>query len=233
MYFEYSNLVSERGCFSKVTCVKIKNFHTSFKEINDRYNHTLRGLETHLKAWLGDILFSNHTAETKVKLWKNTLNHFLGNHSDCLNHGPVKQWKNKNNAIAIQGLKEVITFWLPTVEEFIRGQTTNYNEVFHSIKARFLNKNYNYGDSSVTRICASICQYNEGYRWILNVLKRIHMKILPYESIAGVIGFLKNREKTEKKKMEKIHRNPEETKKRNRKKRKDYQQENNTNPLKH
>ena len=144
---------------------KFKNFHSSFERINHKYNNSLKGIENRVKSWLGEVLFSNHTIDEKIRIWKNTLNHFLGNHQNCMQHGTVKPWKNAKNPIAIQALQEVIQFWLPTVSEFIRGETTNYNEAFHSIKARYFNKNYNYGETSIARICASICQYNEGYKW--------------------------------------------------------------------
>lgn len=212
---------------------KFKNFHTSFQEINNRYNHSLRGLEVHLKSWLGEILFSNATTESKVALWNNTIAHYLGNHEKCLHKDTPKPWKNAKNPIAVKALEEVIQTWMPTVNEFIRGQTTNYNEVFHSVKARFFNKNFNYGKSSVARICASILQYNEGYKWIVNVLKRIHMKILPLHTLNGIFGLLATARKKEDKKMEKIHSSPEESKKRKQKKSKEYKEESAKNALKH
>ena len=212
---------------------KFKNFHTSFKKINDAHNGKLRGLEKGLKQWLGHILFSNLSTIVKEELWNNTVNHYLGNHANCIQHGPVKNWKNVKDPDAVKALQEVIDLWYPTVRDFIRGETTNFNENFHSVKARFLNKVYNYGKSSEARICASILQYNEGYKWIVNVLKRIHMKILPLHTLNGIFGLLANARKKEDKKMEKIHSSPEESKKRKRKKNKEYQQEHAKNELKH
>ena len=66
----------------------------------------------------------------------------------------------------------------------------NNNENFHSVKARFLNKVYNYGKSSVARICASILQYNEGYSWILDTLNKLHANIISIHGLAGLTGFL-------------------------------------------
>ena len=188
---------------------KFKNFHTSFKKINDAHNGKLRGLEKGLKQWLGHILFSNLSTIVKEELWNNTVNHYLGNHANCIQHGPVKNWKNAKDPDAVKALQEVIDLWYPTVRDFIRGETTNFNENFHSVKARFLNKVYNYGKSSEARICASILQYNEGYSWILDALKKLHANIISVHGLAGITGFLSKTQKKVEKKKEKYHENNE------------------------
>ena len=186
---------------------KFKNFHTSFKNINAAHNGTLRGLEKGLKQWLGHVLFSNLTTSVKEQLWNNTVNHYLGNHTNCLPHGVVKNWKNAKNPEAVKALQEVVDFWYPTVRDFIRGETTNFNENFHSVKARFLNKVYNYGKSSEARICASILQYNEGYSWIVEALKKLHTNIISAHGLAGIVGFLSKTKKKVELKKQKYHEN--------------------------
>ena len=87
---------------------------------------------------------------------------------------------------------------MPSRNEFIHGQTTNYNKLFHSIKAVFFN---NSGGSLVARNCANISKFSERYKWIVNFLKRIHMNSLSVGGISGLIGFLKRTETKEKKKI--------------------------------
>ena len=84
-------------------------------------------------------------------------------------------------------------FWQQLFGNFICCETTNYNENFHCVKARFLNKVHNYGKSSVARICASILQYNEGYSCILDTLKKLHTNIISIHGLAGLTGFLAKR----------------------------------------
>ena len=84
----------------------------------------------------------------------------------------------------------IFEFLRPMFRDFICCETTNYNENFHSIKARFLNKVHNYGKSRVARICASIFQYKEGYSWILDTLKKLHANIISIHGLAGLTCFL-------------------------------------------
>ena len=83
----------------------------------------------------------------------------MGHHERRVHHNTPKPWKNANNPIAIKVHQEVVNYWMSTVIEFIRGQTTNYNEVFHSVKARFFNKNFNYGTSSLQGCVPVFVQY--------------------------------------------------------------------------
>ena len=79
--------------------------------------------------------------------------------------------------------------------DFNCSETTNYNENLHSIKAWFLNIVYNYGKSSIARICASILQYNEGYSWTLVTLKKLHANIIINPRPCGIDLFLSKKKK--------------------------------------
>ena len=94
----------------------------------------------------------------------------------------------------------------PEVQSFFSSETTNYNENFHSFKARFLNKVYNYGKSSVARICASILKYNKGYcYWILDPLKKLHANKISIHGLAGLTDFLGKTKKKMEWKKERYH----------------------------
>ena len=54
---------------------KLKNFHTSFKNISKKHNICLRVFEKQLKKWLGHVLFSDNSPEIKIKMWENTTFH--------------------------------------------------------------------------------------------------------------------------------------------------------------
>ena len=212
---------------------KYKNFHTSFHKINKRYNSTLRGIEKPLKDFLGYVLFSNYTKEEKLAMWRNVVNHFTGDHSHCIHDKMTKSYKILQQPKAVAALKEVVAEWSVIVENFIRGQTTNYNENYHSIKAQLLNKNFYYGKSSVARLCASILQYNEGFTWIENVIKRINHSILPVDSLVGLLTFLKKRDFERERNRIRRNKNPEKEKLKKEKARKEKQLEITNNPLAH
>lgn len=127
-----------------------------------------------------------------------------------LNHGRMLK-----NPFSIKALQEIVNYWMPNVLEFICGHTTNYNDVFHSIQARFFNKNFNNRTSSIARIC----QNNKWYTWIRNVQKRIKMQLLPLHSLSGIIAIFRGLHQKEEHKMEKIQRKQKRERKNNWKKR--------------
>ena len=135
---------------------KYKNFHTSFHKINKRYNSTFRGIEKPLKDFLGYVLFSNYTKEVKLAMWRNVVNHFTGDHSHCMHDKTIKSYKILQHPKAVAALQEVVAEWSVIVENFIRGQTTNYNENCPSVKSHLLNKNFFYGKSSAARFYQQI-----------------------------------------------------------------------------
>ena len=148
---------------------KLKNFHTSFAKINKKHNNCLRGFEKPLKKWLGHVLFSENSPNDKIGMWENSIQHFLGNHTLCKHEKVFKRFKKIKNEDQYNALIEIIDFWRPFIIEFIRGETTNYNEVFHSVKAKFVSKFYNFGCSTLARMAASVLQYNEGYYWVFKI----------------------------------------------------------------
>lgn len=155
----------------------LKNWPTLFKKYNKLANGTFRGLKPHLQSFLEICLYSNITAAEKVAKFMTSYYHFLGNHSKCQIHGPAYEWKHRNDTRKCQILYNLIKETSKILTDSTPGETTNYNENFHSIKARYVPKAYNLGDSFLGRYCCAILQYNHPNLWIIDVLE--HLKFWP------------------------------------------------------
>lgn len=230
------NIIKESGW--KVDIIndvnhKLKNFHTSFAQINKKHNNSLRGFEKPLKKWLGHILFSENSPNDKIGMWENSIQHFLGNHTLCKHEKVFRRFKKIKNENQYKAIIEIIDFWRPFILDFIRGDTTNYNEVFHSVKAKFVSKFYNFGCSTLARMAASVLQYNEGYYWIFKILSRPHMRLIPSRCLFALYHFIHGIKKKEIRKVEKYHEDNQDLDKRRKKREKENKLENNKNKLKH
>ena len=85
-------------------------------------------------------------------------------------------------------LKQLIQEVAKSFGDFDPKLTTNYNENFHSVKARYLTKVLHLGYSWKGRIAAAILQYNDKYNWISKVYNALH---LPPLSATCALKFLK------------------------------------------
>ena len=87
------------------------------------------------------------------------------------------KWFEKGAAISYspdQLLTKVLDFCRHIVSTFIRGHSTYLNEYFHSVKAKFLPKNFNVGNTSDIRVYALILQFNNPINWINDLYTKFH-----------------------------------------------------------
>ena len=157
----------------------LKNWPTIFKKFNKMANHSFRGLKPHIRAFLEVCLYSNLTKSEKIKLFLNSYHHFLDHHENCPLHGPSFVWEHKDNPILCQILFQLLNETSKILADSTPGQTTNFNENFHSLKASFVPKAYNLGNSFLGRYACAILQYNHPYMWIIDFLEKLkgHVKI--------------------------------------------------------
>lgn len=166
-------------------------------------------------------------------MWNNALCHFSGNHKNCNQKFIYKYSRKIKTLQQFYALYEIIDEQRPFISNLVRGETTNYNEAYHSVKAKFLSNFYNFGVSTLARLAASILQYNEGYLWIFQVLKRLHMRLIPYRCLIALYHFLFKQSGKEKKKVQRYHKNNDVLNKRRKKRDKENKIEKKKNELKH
>lgn len=124
----------------------------------------------------------------------NSINHFCGYHNFCPPHLPSKIWKNRNDNIALNCLRGLITELSSIIINFKRYHTTNYNENFHSIKARLATKNNYQGIWGVGRVLSAILQYNDPNHWIFKLLDFFHISKLPFDILMMLLRIFRQRD---------------------------------------
>lgn len=152
---------------------RLKNWPKLFAHYNHLANGTFKGLKGKIQGFLELCLYSNLTTNEKVEKFINSYYHFIGNHTNCPEHSTVKPWKHANDPKKRAVLKELIDKTSNILTDCKPGATTNYNENFHSIKAEFVSKAYNLGNTFVGRYACAILQYNLSYNWIPRMLTRL------------------------------------------------------------
>ena len=167
---------------------QLLHFDTLFKKWNELCNGKLFGLKERLLSFLKDVL-----TETKLQKWENVVNHFTGNHVNCPPHPISKLWAHSSDQSAVNSLKGLVNDLTSTIKNFERYHTTNYNENFHSIKARLLLKNNFQGYWAIGRILVSILQYNNPDHWIVKLFNYFHLAALPASIAIKLFQIFKQR----------------------------------------
>ncbi|EAY03374.1 hypothetical protein TVAG_489180 [Trichomonas vaginalis G3] len=77
-----------------------KSFDKIFKEVNSKYQRKLFGLRARLRNYLNVLYYLDESVDEKKKHWMNSLNHYCGDHSECLhsredNKSKIKSKKKK------------------------------------------------------------------------------------------------------------------------------------------
>ena len=214
---------------------RLKNWPNLFKTYNKLANGTLRGLKERIRSFLEVCLYDNITTAEKVKKFMNAYDHFLGNHTNCPEHGDGYQWPHRDDPLAQKCLMLLLNKSSKILETSFPYETTNYNENFHSVKAKYVPKGFNLGNSFIGRLSCSILQYNKPYDWVVDVIDKLGFdKCLPTHIVAQIIQLLHSQ--LHKIKNQRIKKNLQEnkTKKKKEEIKKEYEEQNGMkNPLSH
>ena len=156
----------------------MKHFDVQFKNLVPKeILPKFRGICPYIKDKLVIILYNNkHCKYQKLECMDNIQHTIL--HSNFLTYGKKEKlyaWKSRKDANCIQKLNLVIDYCKDLIMQFKRGETTNYNEAFHALKALLVPKNFNLGHSTDIRLYATILQYNEHDAWLKKVFAFFHL----------------------------------------------------------
>ena len=167
-----------------------KNFGTIFSKYNKEAGGKLRGLKNKIINHINYVLYCNKTSEAKKAIFLNIIQHFSGNHVNCT-HDPIIGEKCKiiKDSKTLQIFEKLIKETAKEFGDFDPTLTSNYNENFHSIKARHLTKIIHLGYSWKGRIATAILQYNENYNWIAKAYNALHLQPL---SATCILQFTKH-----------------------------------------
>jgi hypothetical protein len=152
---------------------RTKAFAAKHKEI-------FSGIEKRLTIWLGSVLFRKDKSNTeKVFLWTNSWRHYCGDHSCCL-HMPYDPyvvpgrwiWKDDPEKVELFQKFLISTKIFPQLVN--ARASTQPNESFNRIKAKFLEKSKKYSTSQRMRVEAAICGWNDA-GWTEKLLGELHV----------------------------------------------------------
>lgn len=154
----------------------LKHFTEHFNKCVNPFNFMFRGICNKLLKKLKFILYSNTSTEQKHIQIEEMRNTILT--KPFLKLGRAKEphlWRYANDDNAILKLDSVIQICHNIASNFVRYHTTCLNECFHSVKARFVPKNYNLGNTADVRTYASILQFNIGNGWLNQLYDHLNL----------------------------------------------------------
>lgn len=159
----------------------MKNFPGKIETFDRKNGGILSGLHQRLAKFLRYIIYLDIPLEEKEAMWLNCANHYAGDHSNCQEHGDSYDWPGKY----INGGKEALLNFLKKTIKIIRKcnglASTQLNESYHALKAKYANKDFCWIDSWVPRACAAILQFNEPNDWKFELYNRLELAPLSAE----------------------------------------------------
>ena len=154
----------------------LKNFEKLFNNAVNPHHEMFRGIYKVVLKQLKRILYSDSPKEDKYKQVKDMKNYILT--QPILKLGRAKElhkWKHDNSPEAISSLNRVMNVCIDIVFGFDRGHSTCINECYHSLKAQFVPKDFNLGNTCDVRLFASILQFNLGDDWLTEIFTRLKL----------------------------------------------------------
>ena len=109
----------------------------------------------------------------KIERWMGAFDHYTSNITVL---GQFN-WVLKNNELSKEALKKFLNATISIVRSAAPIFSTQMNECFNSIKARYASKLLNWKSSFVGRVCMAVLQINNPYKWV-NDLRRV-LKLPP------------------------------------------------------
>ena len=137
------------------------------------------GLGEKLKTWFCFLLYSLMSIPMKIFKRKNSINHFLYDHSKCDPPHPQGStfyiWQQGANNIQYQNELSAFLNETSTIFETVdKTLTTNRNESFHSEAAKFAPKSYAWCGSYEGRMDLAICSHNDPTTWKDTLRRRVN-----------------------------------------------------------
>lgn len=156
----------------------LKNFDTLFKNAIKPNNEMFRGISKIVLKQLKYILYNDSPKEVKYKQVEDMKNYILNQPIIKLGRAKEKhKWKHANSPEAIISLNKVMNLCNEIVFGFDRGHSTCINECYHSLKGKFVPKDYNLGNTCDVRLYASILQFNMGDDWLTEIFTSLKLNI--------------------------------------------------------
>jgi hypothetical protein len=140
----------------------MKTFERHWDAMPKDEKRHLHGLKNGLTGWPKSTLHSREPEEEKIARWENAPKHYAGDHSKCADtEHEGYRWTQRDNPAAQETLERVIL----TGSEMIRSCDPNFgstqgNESYHAVKAKYADKRLNYPVSTPSRFGLSVIAHS-------------------------------------------------------------------------
>ena len=159
----------------------LKCFDKRLKKLNKQYPQILRGIEGSLRNWLRALMRYDGTTEEKVKLWQNSVRHYMGDHSLCLHEErPCRLWDKAADVRAIEVFQKFLDDTSFIIEYCNTEFDTQSNESLHKLKLKYATKDVKWGDSWKARMMCAVLDRNMNF-WKLYLYDKLGMPKLSRE----------------------------------------------------
>ena len=152
---------------------ELKHFEKKFFSIVDSRRKDFYGLGKPILNRLKQILYCNPNQVNRIICISYLFYEVLHHPFIKTPQGHLRPWRYANIAEDQILLNKVKEYCLDISRRFVRGHTTNYNEAFHALKARFVPKNFNLGNTGRARLLACILEYNDKHDWLEILYQRL------------------------------------------------------------
>ena len=147
----------------------MKAFKKRLSKFEEENHGILKGIEGPLTRWMATLMRYDGDVEEKLRLWRNSVKHYMGDHSECIHgHVPVHYWDMATNAEAVAALKKFITSTEFIIESCSTEFDTQSNESFHRTKLKYATKDVKWGKSWNARMMCAVLDRNVPY-WKLQL----------------------------------------------------------------
>jgi hypothetical protein len=143
----------------------------------------LYGLKERIDRWLNHVIHLDIPLVLKLEVWMNAKSHFRGDHSNCT-HLPSDdhEWMNKDNPESLRILDKILEKGRSIISStnFHNG-STQLNEAFHQVKAKYANKRISYLTSTDLRFAMAIISFDNAPHWQKDLREFCGVPSLPDE----------------------------------------------------
>lgn len=156
----------------------------------------LHGLKERVVAFFYYLLKNFRDIKDIKNYWTNIPNHFSGDHSKCPNHKKTSYiWKKKDNKFSISKLNQFTVDTLPLFDKVSLSSSTQSNESSNALRAKYTDKDKAWKTSYPVRVCASILQKNEPYKWMFPIMKLLGIPLPQGEAKSRIDALIEQQNK--------------------------------------
>lgn len=198
----------------------LKCFDRKYAKWNVLAGKKFYGLYDRLRRFLQSLIYKEMSIERKLELWNNAADHYCGDHTHCEPHGPAHNWRYANDQQAVVFLRNFLKKCERVLQNCDGNLSSQLNESFHALKAKYADKNYQWIESWEGRVCAAILQFNEPDHWKLELYERLGFPPLGSVSLKRMERIFDEREKQHEQRNVREHQQKEAQRRREKKKEK-------------